>query len=66
MSPTSDFLIGKEVKRNQTITLIVEITAPDIAPKDNGKVFVMTWSLNNGSHFCTPYVAIQVKLPGSE
>ena len=60
MSPTGDFLIGQQVKPGGTITLVIEVDAPKITQKDSGKVFVMTWSLNNGSHFCTPYVAIKV------
>ncbi|NOT05299.1 MAG: hypothetical protein HOP27_11940 [Anaerolineales bacterium] len=63
MSPTGDFLIGKQVKPGGTITLVIEVDAPKITQKDSGKVFVMTWSLNNGSHFCTPYVAIKVFTP---
>ena len=60
MSPTGDFLIGQQVKPGGTITLVIEVDAPKITQKDSGKVFVMTWSLNNGSHFCTPFVAIKV------
>jgi len=63
MSPTGDFLIGQQVKPGGTITLVIEVDAPKITQKDSGKVFVMTWSLNNGSHFCTPYVAIKVFTP---
>ncbi len=60
ISPTGDFLIGQQVKPGGTITLVIEVDAPKITQKDSGKVFVMTWSLNNGSHFCTPFVAIKV------
>ena len=63
MSPTGDFLIGQQVKPGGTITLVIEVDAPKITQKDSGKVFVMTWSLNNGSHFCTPFVAIKVFTP---
>ena len=63
MSPTGDFYIGQQVKPGGTITLVIEVDAPKITQKDSGKVFVMTWSLNNGSHFCTPYVAIKVFTP---
>jgi type II secretory pathway pseudopilin PulG len=63
ISPTGDFYIGQQVKPGGTITLVVEVDAPKIVQKDSGKVFVMTWSLNNGSHFCTPYVAIKVFTP---
>ena len=63
ISPTGDFLIGQQVKPGGTITLVIEVDAPKITQKDSGKVFVMTWSLNNGSHFCTPYVAIKVFTP---
>jgi hypothetical protein len=63
ISPTGDFYIGQQVKPGGTITLVIEVDAPKIVQKDSGKVFVMTWSLNNGSHFCTPYVAIKVFTP---
>ena len=63
MSPTGDFYIGQQVKPGGTITLVIEVDAPKITQKDSGKVFVMTWSLNNGSHFCTPFVAIKVFTP---
>jgi len=63
ISPTGDFFIGQQVKPGGTITLVIEVDAPKIVQKDSGKVFVMTWSLNNGSHFCTPYVAIKVFTP---
>lgn len=66
MSPTGNMSIGQEVKPGQSITMLIEVTAPDITPKESGKTFVMTWSLNNGSHFCTPYVAIRVVYPGSQ
>jgi hypothetical protein len=66
MSPTPDFTIGKQVKSGDSITLIIEVDAPNVAAKDAGKTFVMTWSLNNGSHFCTPYVAIKVYPPGTD
>ena len=66
MSPTGDFSTSQEVKPGGTITLVIEVEAPDVAPKDSGKIFVMTWSLNNGTHFCTPYVAIKVVTPGSQ
>ena len=65
MSPTGNFLIGQQVKPGGTITLVIEVEAPNVEKKDSGKIFVMTWSLNNGSHFCTPYVAIKVFTPGS-
>lgn len=60
ISPTGDFLIGKQVRPGDTITLVIDVDVPAVAYKDSGKIFVMTWSLNNGSHFCTPYVAITV------
>lgn len=60
ISPTGDFSIGQQVKPGQTITIVIEVDVPEVAFKDSGKIFVMTWSLNNGSHFCTPYVAIKV------
>lgn len=60
ISPTGNFSIGQQIKPGQTITLVIEVDVPDVAQKDSGKIFVMTWSLNNGSHFCTPYVAIKV------
>jgi hypothetical protein len=66
MSPTAGFKIGKQVKPGGTITLVIEVVAPDVAAKDAGKTFVMTWSLNKGSHFCTPYVAIKVYPPGTD
>jgi type II secretory pathway pseudopilin PulG len=66
MSPTGDRSIGQEVKPGKSITMLIEVTAPDITPKESGKTFVMTWSLNNGTHFCTPYVAIRVVYPGSQ
>ena len=66
MSPTGNFLIGKQVKPGASITLIVEIEAPNVKAKETGKTFVMTWSLNNGSHFCLPYVAIRVFTPGTQ
>lgn len=61
ISPTGDFTIGQQVKPGETITLVIEVEAPAVAPKDSGKIFVMTWSLNDGSHFCLPYVAIKVE-----
>ena len=60
MSPTGGFSIGQDVKSGETITIVIEIIAPEVAYKDSGKIFVMTWSLNNGAHFCTPYIAIKV------
>lgn len=60
MSPTGDFLIGKQVKPGQTISIVVEIEAPVVAYKDSGTIFVMTWSLNKGDHFCMPFIAIKV------
>lgn len=60
ISPTGDFLIGQQVEPGKTITIVIEVEAPDVPQKDSGKIFVMTWSLNNGTHFCTPYVAIKV------
>lgn len=66
MSPTGDFTIGKQVKPGDSITLVIEVDVPDVPAKDAGKIFTMTWSLNNGSHFCTPYVAIKVYPPGTE
>jgi len=60
ISPTGDFLIGQQVQPGQTITLVIEVEVPAVAYKDSGEIFVMTWSLNNGSHFCTPFVAIKV------
>jgi hypothetical protein len=45
---------------------VIEVEAPNVASKDAGKIFTMTWSLNNGSHFCTPYVAIKVYPPGTQ
>ncbi len=67
MSPTPDFTIGKQVKPGDTITLRIEVDAPTgVTAKEAGKIFTMTWSLNNGSHFCTPYVAIKVYPPGTD
>ncbi len=66
MSPTANFTIGKQVKPGGTITLVIEVDAPNVAAKESGKTFVMTWSLNNGSHFCNPYVAIRVYTPGTQ
>ena len=66
MSPTGNFTIGKQVKPGGTITLVIEVDTPNVPAKDAGKIFTMTWSLNNGSHFCTPYVAIKVYPPGTE
>lgn len=67
MSPTGNFTIGSQVKPGGTITLVIEVDAPNnVAEKDAGKIFTMTWSLNNGSHFCTPYVAIKVYPPGTD
>jgi hypothetical protein len=60
ISPTGDFLIGQQVQPGQTITLVIEVEVPAVAFKDSGEIFVMTWSLNNGTHFCTPFVAIKV------
>ena len=60
ISPTGGFSIGQQVKPGQTITIVIEVDVPEVAFKDSGKIFVMTWSLNNGAHFCTPYVAITV------
>jgi len=65
MSSVHGMGTNEVVKPGETITLLVEITAPNIAPKDSGKIFEMTWSLNNGTHFCTPFVAIRVVYPGS-
>ncbi|MCE9647110.1 MAG: hypothetical protein K8S20_14000 [Chloroflexi bacterium] len=66
MSSVHGMGTNQVVKPGETITLLVEITAPNVAPKNSGKIFVMTWSLNNGTHFCTPYVAIKVVVPGSQ
>jgi hypothetical protein len=60
ISPSPDFLIGQQVPPGKTITLVIDIDVPNVPYKDSGKVLVMTWSLNNGSHFCMPYVAITV------
>lgn len=67
MSPTADFITTQQVKPGGTITLVIEVIAPDVPAKDAGKIFTMTWSINfKGSHFCTPYVAIKVFPPGTE
>jgi hypothetical protein len=63
MSPTADMTIGQNVKPGETITLMIEVIAPDVTKKEGSKIFVMTWSLNHGTHFCTPYVAIRVIYP---
>lgn len=63
MSPTANMTLGQNVKPGETITIMVEVIAPVITKKESGKIFVMTWSLNHGSHFCTPYVAIRVIYP---
>jgi hypothetical protein len=63
MSPTADMTLGQDVKPGETITLMIEVIAPDVTKKEGSKIFVMTWSLNHGTHFCTPYVAIRVIYP---
>lgn len=60
ISPSPNFTIGQQVPPGGTITIVIDILVPDVPYKDSGKVLVMTWSLNNGTHFCTPYVAITV------
>lgn len=66
MSPTANRLLTAEVKPGKTITLVIEVEAPLIDKKDTGKIFIMKWSLNNGTHYCTPYVAIRVVYPGTD
>jgi hypothetical protein len=48
------------VAPKETITIRIEVVAPDVTPKESPETFVMRFSLNDGSHFCTPYVAIIV------
>jgi hypothetical protein len=61
LSPTPNHTLGSDVKRGETITLLIEVTAPNTSGRDK-ETFVEQWTIiGDGVKFCRPYIAIFVQ-----
>ncbi|NOY98613.1 MAG: hypothetical protein GXP40_05335 [Chloroflexi bacterium] len=61
MSPTAAMTLGSDIAPGDTVTLRIEVTAPNVDGRDK-ETFVMWWAIiGDGSKFCTPYIAIFVQ-----
>ena len=65
-STTGSYMLGKQVKRNETIALDLDAIVPHgDARYDTPQILWMQWAITgDGSRFCRPYVAIKVSLTG--
>lgn len=61
ISPTANFTLPNDVKPGETITLTIEVIAPQVSGREK-QTFVEQWAIvGYGVKFCRPYIAIFVQ-----